>query len=179
MASFQFPERNCPFLCFNRKRSSFLYSIETIGRNEKRVFYVFFWKHHCKIRRCKPSSYFRERSPGYIFQHRFDLPKVWTFHLLMKLAWISFTVLSLIESSSAIWSSWSWWCNFSYSRETLKIKSPYQNWPRAQKLLLLRQPGHPRRTRGFPSHDCSWFGFIGNLTYLIVWLSYGQIQCRK
>ena len=151
-----------------------------IGRNEKWVFYVFFWENHCKIRRCKPSSYFRERSPGYIFQPCFDLPKVWAFHLLMKLTLISFTVLSFIESSSAIWPLWSyWWCNFSYSSETLKIKSPYQNWPRAQKLLSLRQPGHPRRTRSFPSHDCSWFGFIGNLTYLIVQLLYEQIQCRK
>ena len=31
------------------------------------------------------------------------------------------------------------------------------------KLLLLRQPGCPWGTRGFPSHDCSWFGFIATL----------------
>jgi len=29
-------------------------------------------------------------------------------------------------------------------------------------FLLLRQPGYPGGTRGFPSQDYSWFGFIGN-----------------
>ncbi len=28
-------------------------------------------------------------------------------------------------------------------------------------FLRLRQLGYPSGTRGFPSHDCSWFGFIG------------------
>jgi hypothetical protein len=33
------------------------------------------------------------------------------------------------------------------------------------KSILLRQPGYPRRTRGFPSHDYSWFGFVGNVGF--------------
>jgi len=28
-------------------------------------------------------------------------------------------------------------------------------------FLRLRQLGYPSGTRGFPSHDCSWFGFVG------------------
>jgi hypothetical protein len=31
------------------------------------------------------------------------------------------------------------------------------------KFLLLRQPGYPYGIRGFPSSDCSEFGFIGIL----------------
>jgi len=34
---------------------------------------------------------------------------------------------------------------------------------RQGRKVLLRQPGYPEGTRGFPSHDYSWFGFIGNL----------------
>ena len=29
---------------------------------------------------------------------------------------------------------------------------------------VIRQPGCPLGTRGFPSHDCSWFGFVNGTT---------------
>ena len=47
------------------------------------------------------------------------------------------------------------------------------------KFLLLRQPGFPRGTRGFPSHDYSWFGFIGNLSFTFRYLKKQLLcQCR-
>lgn len=33
--------------------------------------------------------------------------------------------------------------------------------------IWLRQPGYPRGTRGFPPHDCSWFGLIG---FSLLWI---------
>ncbi len=46
------------------------------------------------------------------------------------------------------------------------------------KFLLLRQPGYPRRTRGFPSHDCSWFGFIV-AGFIKFWRVSMQVKCQR
>jgi len=61
-----------------------------------------------------------------------------------------------------------------------KQRGPCQCRPRApQEFLLLRQPGYPRGTRGFPSHDCSWFGFIGNVELLLSFIPDKAISVPK
>jgi len=50
------------------------------------------------------------------------------------------------------------------------------------KFLLLRQPGCPCGTRGFPSSSCPEFGFIGKLffiSYLVSIKSKFNAKCKK
>ena len=46
-------------------------------------------------------------------------------------------------------------------------------------FLLLRQPGCPSRTRGFPSYDCSRFGFISIYNFLLPLGTQLECQWRK
>jgi hypothetical protein len=46
-------------------------------------------------------------------------------------------------------------------------------------FLRLRQLGYPRGTRGFPSSDCSEFGFIGNVGFWLTLIPLGAISMPK